>query len=229
MQPLIAQNRSAKLEINPYYRFDKYPQISFRVDQRARIDTLKMQGDSYGVNLNYVASAFKNYNFKFGIGYYRYSFTEISQTTAAYGLRFDGREIKYPNPTAFFFVTDYYWYNTINLNLSIERDVKLSKTVNLQVGISIVNHFMFSQYYHISAGDKNYRTSKVGYFGLSGAINASILKRFNRVQFGPSFIFPLVDIWKKDALLPESNEGSFKRKYFNGFGIGLITNYSLQK
>ncbi len=229
LHTLVAQERSPKLEINPYYRYDTYPRISYRIDQRARIDTLQMQGNSYGVNVNYAIPAFKTYTFKVGLGYYRHSFTEITQTGIIYGRLLDGREIYYPNPTAFFFITDRYWYNTVNVNLSIEKDVVLSKTVNLQVGISTGNYFTFSQYYHMPAFDIDYNTSKVGYFGFSSSVNASILKRFNSVQVGPSLIIPIVDMWKKDALLPESNECSFKWKYFNGVGIGLIVNYALHK
>jgi hypothetical protein len=111
----------------------------------------------------------------------------------------------------------------------LEKDIALNSTVNLQVGIGIINYFAFSQHYHIKGSGRNYNTCNFGYFGFTGVMNASVLKRFNRVQVGPSLIVPVVDMWKKDVLLPESNEGSFKWKYFNGIGIGLIVNYSIQK
>jgi hypothetical protein len=222
----IAQVRPAKLEISPFVRYDNYPKIVYQIDQRAREDTLKMSGYSYGLNVNYAIPVFKTAVLKIGLGYYRYSFTNVSQTGIISGRNLDGREILYPSPTAFFFITDRYWYHTVSLSASLLKEIQISKTLLLQTGIAVSQFLNVSQYYHIKAGNKDYSTGNVNYFGLSGNLNISVLKQFKRCQVGPLLIVPLVDMWRKDVILPESNKRSFNWKYLNGIGIGLTANYS---
>ena len=229
LQPNLAFTQNTKIEVNPYFRYDNYPQVSYQIDQLAKIDTLKMTGNSYGVNLNYVVPAFKNTIFKIGLGYYRYSFTKIRKTRIANGAYSNGREILYPSPTTFLYLTDRYWYHTASVNLSLEKDIVLGKNINLQTGITVINYFTFSQYYHITSGDRDFKNDKFNYFGSSLTLSASLLKRFNKMQIGPSLVIPLIDVWKKDMLLPENYEKSTRWKYLNGFAIGLSFNYSIDK
>ena len=224
-QNAFGQARVPSVEITPYYRYDHYPQFSFQIDGRARIDSLEMFGNSYGVSANYTVPVSNNYTFKFGLGYHRYSFTKIDHQSGRFD--FSGREILYPNPTAYFFITDRYWYNTVSTNLSIVKNIRVSKNLEAQAGILISNFVSFSQYYHLPAFDIDYKTQKVAYFGFSGAVDISLLRPWNKLKIGPSLILPIIDFWKKDALLPEDNQNSFKTKYFNGVGIGLKMNYLL--
>lgn len=229
LHPNLAFTQNTKIEVSSYFRYDNYPQVSYQIDQLAKMDTLKMTGNSYGVNLNYVVPGFKNTIFKIGLGYYRYSFTKIRKTRIANGVFSNGREILYPSPTTFLYLTDRYWYHTASVNLALEKEFVLSESINLQTGISVSNYFTFSQYYHITAGDIDFKNNRFSYFGSSLALNASLLKRFNKMQIGPSLAIPLIDMWKKDMLLPENYEKSSRWKFLNGFAIGLSINYSIDK
>lgn len=231
---LIAQKQTPQIEINPYVRFDSYPEFSYVLDGRPSIDYVKIKGTSFGLNLAYKIPIKKSILLNPGIGYYKYSFNNIKKENTQFG-KSDVRNINFPSPLLIPFFTDKYWYNTIAVNIGIEKLFICKNDLQVATGINLSNHYTYSQHYHITYNNSdnpinNDYTLKNGrYFGFSANLNASLLKRFGKFNLGPSLILPVFDTWKTDETFPEEKNSGSRSKWLNGIGLGISCNYSLSK
>jgi hypothetical protein len=235
---LYAQRNTNCLEIEPFIRWDKYPTFTNDINVIARYQ-LAIRGRSWGINTNYKIVDHKKRYFKFGLGYYRYSFNQIISTHRTFGEG-DRRVIDYPTTLGLVLVTDRYSYNTINMNLGIGNHIKLNKEMNLLFGANFKNHFTFSQYYHLPYDNSfipqrelqiknNYKTFKKRYFGLGADLNIGILKSIGDLNIGPNLIIPVYDNWRQDDIFPTENNSASRNKWFSGIGVGIICNYPIGK
>ncbi len=226
----ISQKPLNKIEIMPYMRADWYPEFSFVFNNRASTDYVKMHGNSVGLNVSYEGYLRKSFFIKSGVGYYKYSFNKIRNENTTFGVS-DGRLIKYPSPLFLLFYTDKYWYNTLSLNIGIEKFFKYQNDLEIYAGVNLANYFTFSQSYHVvdNPGNKNYKKSDKRYYGLSVFLCLRLLKNFGDISIGPSLILPVYDIWKKDLVFPEENNSDFREKWINGIGLGVTCYLLLSK
>ena len=96
--------------------------------------------------------------------------------------------------------------------------------------VSLNNYFSFSRYYHLSynpVGSEDYRKKGRSYFGSSALARINLIKKFKKINIGPSLLISLFDSWKTDARFwDETNSGS-RSKWFNGIGLGISCYYKL--
>jgi hypothetical protein len=235
---IFSQGTFRQFEIEPFLRLDKYPTFTNSINSIATYK-LAIKGTSWGINTAYRIPLKKNICLRAGIGYYRYSFSHIVSTHQSFGEG-DQRIIDYPTQLGITLGTDSYWYNSVSLNLGIEKSFELTKDFIFTGGLTIKNYFTFSQRYHLPYDNSfipqpelqiknNYKTNKSRFFGFGPELNLAALKKTGKVNIGPSLIIPVFDLWKQDAIFPtETNQGS-RNKWFGGFGIGIKLIYSLQK
>ncbi|MCK9403574.1 MAG: hypothetical protein M0Q26_09255 [Chitinophagaceae bacterium] len=234
----FSQSMLKEIEIEPYIRFDKYPQFTNRINNIAVYD-LQIKGNSWGINGSYKIPLKDNWRIKIGAGYYRYSFSKITSMHRTFG---EGhrRIIDYPTTLDIILGTDNYWYNTVNIMLGLEKQFALNKKIQIFTGINFNNHFTFSQYYHMpydntyipqpSLQIKNdYKTYDKRYFGLSSEFHFVVLKKINKVAIGPSIITPVFDLWRQDDIFPTEISTTNRQKWFGGIGVGFVINYTLKK
>lgn len=237
---VLAQKKSAWLEINPFVRMDKYPEFSYSLNPTNSYYA-KINGTSWGINSNYKFELEKGLFLKFGAGFYRYAFNKIDgKNTLSTFFKFPTRVLNFPSPVYIIFVTDKYWYNTISANFGVAKTWDIHHGWKLNTGIDLTNYFTFSQVYHMTrpypVGPPNhkYKLKNKRYFGFSSSIELGLLKDFNKIKLGPSFILPVYDMWKQDKTFPknenfsESNSNG-RHKWFGGVGFGISINYSLTK
>lgn len=220
-----------QIEINPYIRFDSHPEFSYVLNGRPSTDYVKIKGTSFGLNLAYKIPLTKSIFLNPGIGYYRYSFNNIKKENTLFG-KSDGRDINFISPLLISFYTNKYWYNTIALNIGVEKIFDFKRNIQVVTGLNINNYFTISQYYHLSfnpQGSQDYRKNNKRYFASSINLNASILKKIRRINIGPSLILPVFDIWKTDYAFPEETNSTSRNKWLRGIGLGISCNYSLIK
>jgi hypothetical protein len=226
----ISQNPSSSIEIEPYYRIDWYPEFSFVYNGRASTDYVKMRGNSIGLRISYGSYLKKAFNVKAGIGYYKYSFNGIRNENTTFGTS-DARLIKYPSPLFLLFYTDRYWYNTLSVDIGVQKVFKAQHDFGIRAGIDLANYYTFSQQYHLAdnSGDQAYKRKDGRYYGLSVFLSGSVLKNFGKISIGPSLILSVYDMWKTDKAFPEENGSHFRKKWGNGAGLGVTCNLSLAK
>jgi hypothetical protein len=225
----FAQSSSKLIEINPFMRFDNYPAFSYTVHGRASTDNLKMSGINVGINFNYKLPVKKNIYFKVGLGYFKYSFDKLDNTNSLFGNS-KARVIDFPSILFILYSTNKYYYNTVSVNLGVEKSVTLKKNLQLITGFTVANYFTFSQHYHLSfnpEGTQDYKKNNNSYFGFSCNLSAAIVKHIGKIQIGPSIIVPVFDLWEKDNTLPESSFSGSRTKLFNGLGFGIVCNIPL--
>lgn len=234
----MAQNRNRQVEIEPFLRWDTYPQFTNAINSIATYK-LDIKGNSWGVNAAYKVPLKNNFLIKVGIGFYKYSFNKIESTHRSYGKGYQ-RVINYPTTIDRIITTDKYWYNTISLNIGIEKHFVLKKDLQIIGGIDLKKYFTFSQQYHIPSGNdsqpepslrilKNYKTSSNRNFGLGTEFHIGVLKKLGKVNIGPSLIIPIYNTWKQDEIFPTEINSNNRSKWFRGIGAGIICNYSLSK
>lgn len=230
----FTQRQSSEIEINPYFRWDNYPEFSYVLNGRPSTDYVKINSPSWGISALYKYPVRNRLFLKAGIGYYKYSFSKIRKTNTQFGEA-TARNIDYysgPIAVSVAYVTDKYWYNTMSADIGMENSFSLKKNVQIAIALDLNNYFTFSQYYHLSynpAGSQDYKKNNKRYFGASITISTSLLQKFNRVSIGPSIIIPAWDLWKTDATFPEETDTGSRRKWLHGIGIGISCNYSLTK
>lgn len=227
----LAQANGHQIEIMPFVRFDWYPTFSKPADYISSTDYISMKGSSFGLNANYKIPITASIILKPGIGYYQYSFTNIEKENSRFGKAV-GRDIDFSSPLFIYFFTDKYRYHTITANVGLEKTFDLKRDFQFTTGVNLNNYFSISEYYHLRenpGGSKDYKTHKNRYFGSSVYISIGFLKKFDGFRIGPSFILPLFDTWKTDAVFPRETDSGSRNKWLRGVGAGISLNYSLHK
>ena len=224
-----SQNKSDQIEIKPFIRTDSYPEFSYNYAGRVSTDNLKMKGKNWGITLNYKHSLKNNFNLNGGLGYYNYSFDKLENINTQFG-KSETRPIKYPSLTNLGYYTDAYHYNSISLNIGIEKFIYLKKDLLLITGIEFSNYFTFSQFYHISyQGTPVYKNKVNRLFGHSLCLNISLLKQVGKIQIGPVIVLPVFDSWKKDNVFQGEVNSEYRNKWLNGIGLGISCNFFINK
>jgi len=230
----FAQEAPNQIEFTPFLRWDNYSKFNYAINS-VNSNTVGIKGMSWGIDATYKFSITNNFYLKAGLGYYKYSFNKIDQINSLLG-RSDNRIIEYipPDPwaPAIVYTTDKYWYNCIVGTIGIERQLAISKSVQLLCGVNIRNYYSYSQHYHIvypSPQGTNYKQKHSRYFGFSADLNASLQKKMGKINLGPTFSFPIYNLWKQDEVFPQEENRKARNKWFSGVGIGLTCNYSLSK
>ena len=228
----FGQRRSDELEITPYAQFDRYPKFSYVIGDRPNTDFVKLTGISWGINTAYKFEIKNRVYLKAGIGYFQYRFNDVSRVNTSFGSS-DSRDIKFPSPLFIPFFTDKYWYNTLSVHAGLEKLIMLNKTTFLATAVQFVEHFTFSQHYHITyrgnSIDNDYTLRKKKNFAFSGNLQSALLKKIGRLSIGPMINIPVIQIWKEDEVFPEENNSNSRNKWFNAIGLGIQTSYSLSK
>lgn len=223
-----AQKKTFYIEISPFLKYDKYDEFVGWATVLGGEHYVKLKGLSFGLNANVKKQTFNNYAIFLGAGYYRYSFTEINSRSNL-GTA-NGRRINFPSPLLIPFYTDEYYYNTLSLNLGVEKIIDFNKNLQLIAGIEVINYFTFSQYYHLSynsEGNQDYRKKNMQYFGNTSNMEIGLLKKLSRIRIGPKLQVPIFISWKTDETFPtETNTGN-RNKWLNGVGLSISCNYYL--
>ncbi|TAD84050.1 MAG: hypothetical protein EAY75_13820 [Bacteroidetes bacterium] len=233
---VFSQKPGRQIEIEPFLRCDKYPTFVNAINSSATY-RLAIKGISWGINSAYRIPLKNGLCFKAGVGYYRYSFTQIRSSHESFGEG-DQRIIDYP--TTLILGTDSYWYNTLSVNMGIEKNFTLTKDLIFTSGLTVRNYFTFSQRYHMPYDNSfipqpelkiknNYKTNNIRYFGLGTELNLLLLKNVGNIIIGPSVNIPIADLWKQDAIFPTESNQNNRRKWFGGLGVGIKLIYLLQK
>lgn len=143
---MYAQRISHTIEIQPYFRYDKYPGFEYDVNSIAA-KKINIQGGSYGASIAYGHEIPDGIRLKFGAGYYKLSFNKID-AEGRFGNA-GARVINYPSPLLIIFSTDKYWYHTISVSAGIEKIFQLKRDLFLSAGVNVSDFYSFSQYYRI--------------------------------------------------------------------------------
>lgn len=221
----FGQKRPNELQVLPYVRLDWYPEFSFNYGGRASTDRLKMRGTSVGLNINYKYALQNNINVIGGVGYYKYSFNKLSNKNTLFGAS-DSRDIEYPSMINLAYNTYSYHYNSLSLAIGIEKFWKVNQNIQVGIGLSMNNFFIFQQVYKFHYKNIIYRTNNKSLFAQSVFVNAGIEKKIGKLKIGPQLIIPLFDAWHKDDAFQEDNSEK-RNKWLNGIGLGIQINYPL--
>lgn len=230
-----AQRQNNTIEIQPYFRYDKYPQFAYAVNSiSAR--KINIQGKSYGVSVAYGHGLSRDIKAKFGIGYYRLSFNKIDAENR-YGNP-NSRVIDYPSPLFIIFSTNKYWYHTVSASIGIDKVFYSKKDLFLSGGLNISNFFSFSQYYRIKQDyptgppDNRYMRYKKRNVSASVDLQLAVNKRLGeRINLGPMINLPIFSIWALDDAFSDGYAqeypSKYKSKWLTAYAVGLQLSYSL--
>lgn len=245
----LAQTGKSQLEIMPSIRHDDYPRISYHFKGREEADALSMKGLSWGTNINYKYLLGKNFRLKAGAGYYRYTFSDITSSNK-WGTT-NARPIDgvtnipiegYPDGEQRIYYTDRYWYNTLSLNVGLEKSFPLSSTLDLFTSVNISDYYTLSQVYHMDetyftttfeqapTGSREWKheTREKEHFGYSAFLQLGLAKKAGGFSLAPSLLLPVFDSWRKDELFREGGNGRDTRsKNFGGVGLALAISRNL--
>lgn len=236
--PTFSQTQLRQVEIEPFLRWDNYPQFTNAINNIATYK-LSIKGNSWGLNIAYKIPLKNNFLVKAGLGFFEYSFSKIESTHATFG-KGSQRIINYPTTLGITLGTDKYWYTTISLSIGIEKSLTLKKNFQITSGITFKNYFTISQQYHLPYDNtfipnpslqiqNNFKTNNDRYFGLATEFQVGVLKKLGKVSIGPSLIIPFYDFWRQDEIFPSEMNSNKRSKWFRGIGTGIICNYSLKK
>lgn len=220
------------LEITAYLNFNTYPQFSYSTNSSSHFD-VNIKGTSLGIQLAYSIPLSSSIYIKPLIGFYRYAFNDIDQFNSAFQTRSKGRitNLNLSPGILKLYSSDKYFYKTVDLGFAVEKKIDLSKHFEFSIGAQLHNYFTFSQSYHIYTDDpisNPYKTSRTDYFGTTGNLSIGIVKRGERINFGPQIIFPVISTWKTDAVFYGENNDASRSKWLRGIGIGFSVSYNLQ-
>jgi hypothetical protein len=102
----FSQSRHKEIEIEPYIRFDRYPQFTNAINTIATYK-LDIKGNSWGINAAYKVPVKNNFLIKVGIGFHKYAFNKIESTHRLFG-KGNQRVINYPYIADIILGTDKY-------------------------------------------------------------------------------------------------------------------------
>lgn len=228
---IYSQNKYRQLEIEPFFRWDTYPKFTYSINP-VTSNGVVIKGRSWGTNVAYKFPT-KKYYISTGLGYYKHSFNKITQTNSLFGNG-TRRAINYipdgPYTPSLIFVTDKYWYNTLSLNVGLEKDFALSKSTKFLAGFNLVNYFTLSQNYHVTypaPEGTDYKTSRFRYFGFSTNLHVGLQKEIDKIAIAPILIIPIYDTWKQDKVFPQEENEKSRSKWLKGIGAGISIRYFL--
>jgi hypothetical protein len=236
----IAQKKGDQIEINPYYKLDWYPEFSYSINPSNNYFA-KISATSWGINANYKFDLGKKIFLKFGTGYFKYAFNKIEGKNSLFpSSKFKSRVIAFPSPLYVIFGTDKYWYNTISINIGIEKVFDISRSWKMATGLLLNNYYTFSQTYHmkpdypIGPPNHKYKLKNNRYFGLSSSVEIGLLKKIKQINIGPVLLLPVYDMWKQDKVFPKNensaeSDSDGRHKWFRGIGFGISCSYSITK
>lgn len=223
---------NSQIEINPFIRYDNYPQYSYHYSGRVSTDYLKMTGVSYGISLSYKLPIKRKLFIKAGLGYFKYKFDKLDNTNTLTGES-HVRPIDFISPLFILYSTDKYLYNNLMLRTGLGKAFDLNKKLSIVASFDLTAYYTFSQYYHLAFnpwdGNLDFNRKNKMLFGFSGSLSISILKQYKGFQIGPSLVVPIYDSWKKDTVFREEDYKGGKQKWLNGFGGGIVCNIFLHK
>ena len=227
---IFGQKTSTQIEINSYLHWDNYPSFTYPTSSVMNT-TVMLKGLSWGIQPAIKFPIGNNLLAKFGLGYYKYSFSNVQQYTRLFGT-YKNRQINYPGGSSTFgYVCNKYWYNTITATIGLEKSFKLRKDINFTSGFDVVNYYTFSQRYNIPGtnSDTKYKRANNRYFGFSFNLCAGLQKNFGKLSIGPTISLPIFRSWKQDIIFPEEQNSKSRSKWLRGIGVGLTLSYSLKK
>ena len=229
--PLIKANLVV-LKLIHFFRYDAYPEFLSEVRPTDNY-FVKLQGSSFGLNLNYKMPLLKGLKLLAGNGYYKNRFDKIIGRNRR-GQN-DNRLIAILPPPPIFlpYFTDKYFYQCLSINIGIENNFRLSKNYLIPVGAILQNNFTFSQYYHLTnnpIGSLDYNRKESKYNGFSAIACVGLHRSAGKFSFGPQLIIPVYDRLTTDNVFPkETSEGNPPSKWFRGIGLGFTCNYLLTR
>ncbi|RYY48908.1 MAG: hypothetical protein EOO06_08825 [Chitinophagaceae bacterium] len=226
-QTIQAQVNSGSLEFSPQIRWDRYPLFSYSYNT-TMVSGIKLTGRSWGLGLAYKYPLPKRLYAKIGLGYYKYTFDNIFQSTGPLGT-IPARDINYDGgaSSTFGHTTDNYYYNTAALTLAIGRTSYISKDLSFISGLEYVRYHTFSQSYHIT-NVADYKRSDSRYFGFSAGIHFGLQKTVGKFGIGAILQLPLYTEWSQDAVFPEEDNNRSRSKWFRGVGSALTFSYKIK-
>lgn len=225
----VFSQHSRKIQVTPYYRYDNYPSFTYRLGDRPSIDDLKMQGQSFGIDIDYVIPAQRELFFKVGLGYYRYAFNNIEKNNTQFG-KAEAREITTNSIVFIQFATDRYYYHNLSANLAAGKMFPISSSLTFAGSIGIKNYITFSRNYHLvhnPIGSSNFRKRELSYFGSSGYMEIGLSQSIGKISIGPTVFVPVFDTWKTDPSFPNELNTTMRIKWFRGIGAGISCSFSL--
>lgn len=222
----MAQERGNALELQPYLKFDKYPGFDdwFGSDNATK---LNIRGTSWGLAALFKKSLFSNIESKIGIGFYQYTFNDVTNSNPSSGLETSGRPFDYPNleKIASDYYTDNYHYNTFSFQLGADRVFPVKNGYEFLAGVNIVNYFSYAQIYKvIPARYGTFKLKDFQHFGISGYLNIGLNKYIGEFYIGGQVIVPIYDQWKQDALFRE-DQGDSRSKWLGGLGAAVVSGF----
>ena len=223
-----AQNPKARIEINPYLKWDSYPKFITSFNSVTN-STITMKGINWGITGSYLYPLKNNLFIKIGIGYYKYSFNSIKQYNSLFGTS-DNRRINYPGGSSTFgYVCNKYWYNNITTITGLEKLFWLNKNIGLVTGLDMINYYTYSQQYNIpgASSDAEYRRTKGRYFGFAFNIHGGLEKGIGNIKIGPTISLPIFMKWKQDMVFPEEQDSKNRSKWLNGVVVGITCRFFL--
>jgi len=226
---LSAQIPKKQIELQPYFRWDSYPTFTSTISNFAT-HQISIKGKSGGINAAYKSEIRNNLFLKIGIGYYKFSFSEIERIHRVFG-KSNVRLVSYTAPIGDINIyTPKYWYNTFNANIGIEKYFPLRSNYYVISGLTARNYYTFSQQYNMTLSTvENQKRYVKRQFGFSADLSAGILKQMGKLGIGASVILPVYDKWRQDNFFPAEENASSRNKWFRGIGAGINCNYSLSK
>jgi hypothetical protein len=138
---LLGQKKNTQIELNPYLHWDKYPTFSSPFNSVIKADVTS-KNSSWGLQAAIKKLIKKDYFAKLGLGYYKYSFSDVKTKTSLFGIG-NGRVIDYRDATLLLYSTSKYWYNTLCATIAVERMFAIKKNRSIFVGADIANYYTF--------------------------------------------------------------------------------------
>lgn len=223
----LGQSTRHYIGIKPYLRWDHYPEFSYHYKGRASTDYLKMNGTSFGCDINYGFPTKKKIRFQVGVGYFKNRFDKLTNVNTSFG-KSKSRIIDYPSLVDPIYVTDKYSYNNIAFSFCLEREIEMNNNINVLAGAEINSYLTYSQYYHIKGWNLIYKVKDQDFFGHALQLTFGMPKQYRRFSMVPIIAIPIYTTWHKDDVFAE-NEKERRSKWFNGVSIAVHFKYFNKK
>lgn len=166
---------------------------------------------SYGSNVNYARSIYKNFFGVIGIGYFKQTF-DID------------RPFKFESQIQLLFTTTNYTYDNIHLLGGVGYNILINKSLSFNLK-STYNHYLsFRQVYNLNYGGTDSFQINHKSLPLGSVINFSIgsQKKISRkLSIGIEMCIPILTQWKKDEIFYEYDYSNDTQQIAsNKFSIG---------